>query len=153
MSRQSHPCRNPTSTECQSGPHTEPHYGCPLPPNLDTSLSVEPTLRSSSVILIGHRLSVIGDEFNRMYDSSFQSRIGQIIRTTMRVAGDCWADVRDVLRSVRNTPNHVDRGASGAAGQSTLGPAAEPGGTCKKLLLAVGLIAVSGILVKLGLRH
>ncbi|OCT86044.1 hypothetical protein XELAEV_18019738mg [Xenopus laevis] len=147
MSRQSHP----TYPQCHRGPQTEHDDGCPTHPNLDTSPSVEATL--SSAALIGHRLSVIGDEFNTMYAASFPSRIGRIVRTTVRVASDCWADVRDALRSVRNTANRVDHGASGTAGQWTLGRAAEPDGKCRKLLLAIGLIAVSGILMKLGLGH
>ncbi|KAG8438629.1 hypothetical protein GDO86_004987 [Hymenochirus boettgeri] len=151
MSQQGLISTNSTSTECPGGTRRERSNGGHIPPNSNFLHTREAAI--SSAVLIGHRLSVIGDEFNRTYDFPFQSRISHIFRISLRLASQCQTGVRNLLRRVQAMANRVGNRASQTAGQSSQLPTRDPKRMCSKLLFALGLIAASGIVIKLGLDH
>ncbi|KAM3926682.1 uncharacterized protein RB166_009490 isoform 1-T2 [Leptodactylus fuscus] len=137
------------SPDCYDGSYTSPHSGFPNPSSPDTSTPMDANF--SSAAQIGQRLAAIGDEFNRTYEKGFENKMAHAIRQSIRIVGNCQNFALSLLRSVKNIASRVDHGANRIPGRRTLVSTRDPVAVYPNLLLLAALVAVFGLVIKLGL--
>ncbi|KAM4035201.1 uncharacterized protein ACNLHF_014368 [Anomaloglossus baeobatrachus] len=132
------------SSGCYVIPHSHPQSGLQ-----NTSNPADVT--HSSAAQIGQRLAAIGDEFNRSYGKGFENKMAHVLRQSIRVVGNCQNFALSLLRSVKNITSRVDHGVTRTPGRRALVSTRGPVTVYPNLLLLAALVAVFGIIIKLGL--
>lgn len=137
------------SSGCYVDSHSNPHSGLQNPSGPDTSNPTDVNL--SSAAQIGQRLAAIGDEFNRTFEKGFENKMADVIRQSIRIVGNCQNFALSLLRSVKNITSRVDHGVTETPGRGTLVSTRDPVTIYPNLLLLAALVAVFGLVIKLGL--
>ncbi|KAG8579831.1 hypothetical protein GDO81_011071 [Engystomops pustulosus] len=77
--------------------------------------------------------------------------MADVIRQSIRIVGNCQSFALSLLRSVKNITSRVDHGVTRTPGRRTLVATRGPVTFYPNLLLLAALVAVFGLVIKLGL--
>ncbi|CAJ0964020.1 unnamed protein product [Ranitomeya imitator] len=146
------------SSGCYVVSHSHPQSGLQNTISPDTSNPTDvnhsnqgPGPFSSGLRIIGQRLAIIGDDISEVTGKGFENKMAHVIRQSIRVVGNCQNFALSLLRSVKNITSRVDHGVTQTPGRGALVSTRDPVTVNPNLLLVAALVAVFGIIIKLGL--